>query len=108
MLPSDASFGVRSLATERLYRLMAGLRSLRRPPGIIPTDYQRSRFIQLLRLLDAEEEGWARRDMAYRILHPRDPVPNNSEWKASHERRCMYRMLEDAHRLCSTGYRTLL
>lgn len=87
---------------------MAGLKSQRRPPGIIPTARQRMRLIQLLCLLDAESENHSRRDAAFHILYPRHDIPNNSVWKASHGRRRMYRMLNSAHRYCAVGYRALL
>ena len=107
-IPADANFSLRLAATQRFYRHLRGLKQRRLPPGISPTRYQRLRLIQLLQLLDAENEGMRRRDMAFQILYPKHDVPGNIMWKASHERRRMYRMLGDAHQLCASGYLTLL
>ncbi|WP_430417750.1 DNA -binding domain-containing protein [Parasphingorhabdus sp.] len=104
----DASYALRSVASDRLYRFMAGLKSQRRPPGIIPTAYQRVRLIQLLSLLDAEHDGCSRREAAFQILFPRHRLPSNSEWKASNKRRGMYRTLNSARGVCVNGYRLLL
>lgn len=107
-IPLNSRYEIRTAASENLYRLIFALPSLAKRAGLSPTRYQRTRLVQLLQLLDAEEAGMRRRDMAYQILYPNHDIPGNTMWKASNERRRFYRMLEDAHFLSDNGYRHLL
>ena len=108
LIPADSSFPARLVASERFYRLIDGQKAQRPATGYMPTRYQRLRCVQLLCLLDAEAEGVTRRNMAFQILYPRHPKLRGVEWKASGERRRLYRMINDAHQLCESGYRKLL
>jgi len=107
-IPVDENYFLRAAASERFYRYLIHAPQRQIPSGILPTRYQRQRFIQLLFLLDAEKEGKRRREMAYQILYPNHDVPGSTTWKASNERRRFYRMLEDAHFLSDNGYRQML
>lgn len=108
LIPTDSSFPARSMASERFYRLIDGQKARGHARGFMPTRYQRLRLAKLLCLLDAEAAGATRRNMAYQILYPRHPKLRSAEWKASGERRRLYRMIDDAHHLCQIGYRKLL
>ncbi|MGI9359969.1 MAG: DNA -binding domain-containing protein [Parasphingorhabdus sp.] len=107
-IPLDTTAPQRSAASERFCRFLMHQHRRKLASGIVPTTYQRSRLILLLRLLDAEQEGLSRRKMAFTILYPHHIAMRSAEWKASNERRRFYRMLEEAYMICRNGYRRML
>lgn len=98
---------VRLAAAARFERVTRGLR-----PGpdraASPSAYRRSRLVQLLSIYDALEAGADQRDIAFGLVFPRHRPLIGANWKGSSERRHTLRLIADARRLVTGGYRKLL
>ena len=92
----------------RFERRLRGVAYGHPSPEYRPTAFQRSRLFLLINLLDAENEGASRREMASTLLY-RNSVPmGRAEWKGSSQRRRTHRMIGEAKQMMSRGYRDLL
>jgi hypothetical protein len=98
---------VRLAAAARFERVTRGLR-----PGpdraASPSAYRRSRLVQLLSIYDALDAGADQRDIAFGLVFPRHRPLIGANWKGSSERRHTLRLIADARRLVTGGYRKLL
>lgn len=106
-IPCDPGCALRLAAAARLQRVT---RSGRNSPGGAdrPTPNQRIRFIQFLTIHDALEAGASPRDLAFGLVLPNHRPLTGALWKGSNERRQVLRLIADARRLVSSGYRRLL
>lgn len=100
-LPIDAAMPLRLGAAARLARAPTG-------SAYQPTPLQRGRLALLLRILDAEQAGLAKRDIASTLIYPRMRPLLGAAWKASAERRRTHRLCEEALRLRDHGIADLL
>lgn len=74
----------------------------------MPSTYQRARHIQLLRVHDALEAGASSRDLAFGLVFRGHRPLVGAIWKGSGERRHVLRLIAEARRMVSNGYRALL
>ena len=108
VIPADHHFALRIAAVARFERRLRGVAYGHPPSEYRPTAFQRSRLFLLINLLDAENEGASRREMASTLLY-RNSVPmGRAEWKGSSQRRRTHRMIGEAKQMMSRGYRDLL
>ncbi|NJM82988.1 MAG: DUF2285 domain-containing protein [Tabrizicola sp.] len=106
-IPCDANCALRLAAATRLQRVThSDLGSTSRTT--LPTPNQRIRFIQFLAIHDALEAGASSRDLAFGLVLPNHRPLAGAVWKGSSERRQVLRLIADARRLVSSGYRKLL
>jgi hypothetical protein len=108
VIASDGHFPLRAAVAQRLDRRMRGLAAGPLPAGCLPTAFQRGRLILLLNLLDAEYARASRREMAFVLIYPGMTPLRGAEWKGSNERRRTQRLTDEALKLMSGAYRTLL
>lgn len=102
MLPIDASTPIRLDAAARLTHRAGAAQTF------APTELQRGRLTLLLRILDAEEAGLSKREIAQALVYPNLPALHGATWKGSAERRRVHRLSLDAARLRDAGGRDLL
>jgi hypothetical protein len=108
LIPFDGDFSARLHSVQRLHRRLTGkeagppLRSQRLSVG------QRARFIFLLRVLDGEQEGVARRELAAILLDQDARDIPAIEWKNSPLRKKINRAVTAATALMNGGYLVLL
>lgn len=108
LIPFDGDFSARLHSVQRLHRRLTGkkagppLRSQRLSVG------QRARFIFLLRVLDGEQEGVARRELAAILLDQDARDIPAIEWKNSSLRKRINRAVTAATALMNGGYLALL
>lgn len=106
-IPFDAACALRLAAAARLQRATrSGGHSLDR--SATPTRYQRARYAQLLSIHDALEAGASSRDLAFGFVFRGHRPLTGAIWKGSGERRHVLRLIADARRIVSVGYRKLL
>lgn len=103
----DQCATVRLAAATRFERITRGLR-LCPDRAASPSTYRRSRLVQLLAIHDALSAGANTRDLAFGIVFPRHRPLVGATWKGSGERRHTLRLIADARRLVTAGYRKLL
>jgi len=108
VIAADSHFSLRAAVAQRFHRRMRGLAGGSLPAGCRPTPFQRSRLILLLNLLDAEQAKASRREMASVLVYRGMAPLRGAEWKGSNERRRTQRLVEEAIKLRSGGYRALL
>lgn len=106
-IPCDAGCTLRLAAAARFQRVTQG-RHLPFDRSSPPSPYQRRRFTQLLMLHDALEAGASTRELAFGLVLPNHRPLGGALWKGSSERRHVLRLIADARRLVSGGYRALL
>jgi hypothetical protein len=102
-LPVDAAMAIRIGAASRLAHATTGPAS-----GYQPTAIQRSRLAMLLRILDAEQAGMPKREIAATLIYPHMSDLHGAAWKASAERRRTHRLRDEAVRLRDAGIADLL
>ncbi|MGD9922224.1 MAG: DUF2285 domain-containing protein [Pseudorhodoplanes sp.] len=108
LVPFDGDFSVRLHSVQRLHRRLTGkkagpqLRSQRLSVG------QRARFTFLLRVLDGEQEGVTRRELAAVLLDEDARDIPAIEWKNSSLRKRINRAVTAATALMNRGYLALL
>ena len=103
----DQSTAIRLAAAARFDRATHGDRLM--PDRIsMPSTYQRARHIQLLRVHDALEAGASSRDLAFGLVFRGHRPLVGAIWKGSGERRHVLRLISEARRMVSSGYRMLL
>ncbi|MDK2770242.1 MAG: DUF2285 domain-containing protein [Sphingomonas sp.] len=106
-IPCDPGCALRLAAAARWQRVTrSGRISLSSADQ--PTPNQRIRFIQFLAIHDALEAGASPRDLAFGLVLPNHRPLTGALWKGSNERRQVLRLIADARRLVSNGYRRLL
>lgn len=98
---------VRLAAAARFERVTRGLR-LGPDRAASPSAYRRFRLVQLLSIHDALDAGADQRDIAFGLVFPRHRLLIGATWKGSSERRHTLRLIADARRLVTGGYRKLL
>ncbi|OGS49466.1 MAG: hypothetical protein A3J40_00075 [Erythrobacter sp. RIFCSPHIGHO2_12_FULL_63_10] len=80
--------------------------------SFMPTDYQRRRFVLLLRILDQMANPVRPpptiRELALQVVYPHSQAGRSIEWKSSSERRHTQRLVSEARYMARTGYRQLL
>ena len=103
----DQCAAVRLAAATRFERVTRGLR-LGPDRAASPSAYRRSRLVLLLAIHDALDGGADPRDLAFGLVFPRHRPLVGATWKGSGERRHTLRLIADARRLVTGGYRTLL
>lgn len=107
VIPMDGLAVKRLAAARTAERLLRGHREGAHN-GALPTRYQRNRFILMLAVHDALADGASIHDVAFTMAFPRTNPLTGAEWKGSSERRHTLRLIADARRLVTTGYRMLL
>lgn len=107
VIPRDPNAIVRLAATARFERAMLGHRPGPDRAGS-PSTYRRLRLVQLLAIHDAQAAGADTRDLAFGLVFPRHRPLVGAIWKGSSERRHTLRLVAEARRLVTTGYRNLL
>lgn len=107
VIPRDPCAAVRLAAAARFERVTRGIR-LGPDRAASPSAYRRSRLIQLLAIHDALDSGADQRDIAFGLVFARHRPLVGAIWKGSGERRHTLRLIADARRLVTGGYRALL
>jgi hypothetical protein len=107
VVANDARFDLRTALAKRLWRRMRGDAAGPLPPKCKPTPYQRHRLAQLLALLDADQAGATRQDMATLVTRGWCPL-SSLDWQNSSMRRRVHRLVKEAVTLMNGGYRRLL
>lgn len=106
-IPCDMAWALRLAAAARLQRVTQG--DFATVDGsAFPSAYQRARFAQFLNLHDALEAGASSRDLAFSLVFPNHRPLVGAMWKGSGERRHVLRLIAEARRLVTSGYRKLL
>ena len=108
VIPIDRHFALRIAAAARFERRLRGVAQGHPPPEYWPTAFQRNRLFLLINLLDAENEGASRREMACTLLYRNSAPMGRAEWKGSSQRRRTHRMMDEAKQMMAGGYRELL
>ncbi|MBD3729274.1 MAG: DUF2285 domain-containing protein [Sphingomonadales bacterium] len=106
-IPCDPACALRLAAAARFQRVTQG-KQPNIDRAVVPTAYQRSRWVQFLALHDALEAGASSRTLAFDLVFPRHRPLRGAEWKGSGERRHVLRLTAAARRLVAGGYRSLL
>lgn len=107
IIPHDDCAALRLAAAARYERVTRGLRLGPDRAGA-PSAYRRARLVQLLAIFDGIDAGASTRDLAYGLVFTRDRPLVGATWKGSDERRHTLRLIAEARRLVSGGYRKLL
>jgi hypothetical protein len=107
VIANDARFDLRAALARRLWRRLLGDAAGPLPPKCKPTPYQRHRLAQLLALLDADQAGATRQDMATLVTRGWRPLPS-LDWQNSSMRRRVHRLVKEAVTLMNGGYHRLL
>lgn len=107
VIPMDGLAGKRLAAARTAERLLCG-HGEGAHNSALPTRYQRGRFILMLAVHDALTDGATIHDVAFTLAFPRTKPLTGAEWKGSGERRHTLRLIADARRMVTTGYRMLL
>ena len=107
VIPCDAGASLR-LAAAAHYERTGRSRRRVAPRLALPSHFQRSRYVQFLRLQDGLDAGASARDLAYGLIFPNHLPLAGPTWKGSGERRHVQRMIASARRLVNGGYRRLL
>lgn len=107
LIPRDEACSLRLAAAARLQRATQGEHA---PPdrSALPSAYQRARLVQLLHLQDALEAGASSRDLAFGLVFPNHRPLAGAMWKGSGEKRHVLRLIAEARRFITSGYRKLL
>ncbi|KUM24446.1 hypothetical protein AU467_30080 [Mesorhizobium loti] len=108
ILPRDGAFRLRLDLASRFVRRLLGQRVGLLPPKLRLTDFQRHRYIQLLRAADLAEEGGGPRDVAAQILRSQQAELPAIEFKDSAARKQAERLIKQALELVNRGYLKLL
>jgi hypothetical protein len=103
----DQCAAVRLAAAARFERVTRGL-CLGPDRAASPSAYRRSRLVQLLSIHDALDAGADPHDLAFGLVFPWHRPLVGATWKGSGERRHTLRLIADARRLVTGGYRKLL
>ena len=106
-IPCDPTCALRLAATASLQRVTHGGR-VAAELAALPTRYQRNRYTQLLGIHDALEAGASSRDLAFGLVFRGQRQLSGAMWKGSGERRHVLRLIAEARRLVTVGYRKLL
>lgn len=108
----DDWLGSRHKAVGEICKLFEADKTCKAPTLLAPTDYQRHRLIQLLRILDSithhPQGSPTVREIASGTVFPNSDFARAIEWKSSSERRQTQRLLSEARYFARTGYRHLL
>lgn len=107
VITNDRRFDLHTALARRLWRRTLGDAAQPLPPKCRPTPYQRHRLAQLLALLDADQAGAARQDMAALVTRGWRPL-SSLDWQNSSMRRRVHRLVKEAVSLKNGGYRRLL
>lgn len=107
LIPRDEACALRLAAAARLHRMTQGER-LASDRSALPSAYQRARLVQLLNLQDALEAGASSRDLAFGLVFPNHRPLEGAMWKGSGEKRHVLRLIAEARRFITSGYRKLL
>lgn len=107
VIPHDQCAHARLAAASRYERATRGLR-FGSDYAASPSAYRRSRLAMLLAIHDATEAGADAHDLAFGLVFPRHRPLAGATWKGSGERRHTLRLIADARRLVTSGYRKLL
>jgi len=107
VIPMDGLAVKRLAAARTAERLLCG-HGEGAHDSALPTRYQRGRFILMLAVHDALMDGASIHDVAFTLAFPRTKPLTGAEWKGSGERRHTLRLIADARRMVTTGYRMLL
>ncbi|UVK50399.1 DUF2285 domain-containing protein [Mesorhizobium sp. AR02] len=108
ILPRDGAFRLRLDLASRFVRRLLGQRVGLLPPKLRLTDFQRHRYIQLLRAADLAEEGGGPRDVAAQIFRSQQAELPAIEFKDSAARKQAERLIKQALVLVDRGYLKLL
>ncbi|MDR3436634.1 DUF2285 domain-containing protein [Telmatospirillum sp.] len=108
VLPRDGALKLRLDLASRFLRRLLGQRVGLLPPKLRLTDFQRHRYIQLLRAADLYEEGGEPRDVAAQILRSRQAELPAIEFKDSAARKQADRLIKQSLALVNRGYLKLL
>lgn len=108
LIPFDGDFNARLHSLQRLHRRLTG-----RPSGPLPRSQrlsarQRAHFALLVRVLDGEQEGMTRRELAAILLDEQARDIPAIEWKNSQLRKRINRAVAAATALMDGGYLALL
>jgi len=107
IIHNDLCAAARLAAATRFERATRGLR-LGPDRVASPSVYRRSRLALLLDIQDGIDAGMSPRDLAFGLVFPRHRPLAGATWKGSGERRHTLRLIADARRLVTSGYRKLL
>lgn len=111
LIPSDTMVNIRLAATEAFHSLASDGRTRYRA-RLEPSPYQRHRLALLLALLDQLDgqrlEPPTLRKIAQQVVFPGLGIGTAMEWKTSSHRRQVQRLLAEARRTASIGFRDLL
>ncbi|MEK6638787.1 MAG: DUF2285 domain-containing protein [Pseudomonadota bacterium] len=108
VIPADSHFTTRATAVARFAAILTGTVRKAQPPPCLPSAFQRHRLSLLLALLDAEQSGATRREMATHLLYRNSAPLAGALWTGSSQRRRVHRMVRQARHLAQAQYRDLL
>lgn len=108
LIPFDGDFNARLHSLQRLHRRLIGRASGPLPRSQRLSVGQRTRFTFLLRVLDGEQEGVTRRELAAVLLDEDARDIPAVEWKNSPLRKRINRAVTAATALINGGYLALL
>jgi len=108
IVPRDGAYRLRLDLASRFLRRLRGQRVGLLPPKLRLTDFQRHRYIQLLRAADVYEEGGRPRDVAAQILRSQQAELPAIEFKDSAARKQADRLIKQALTLVDRGYLKVL
>jgi hypothetical protein len=108
MIPADRHIVTRAAVALHFASHVSGLAVKCARSAFAPSAFQRHRLWLLRALLDAEQSGATRREMASHVLYRGSAPLAGALWTGSSERRRTHRMVRQARALAQRGYRTLL
>ena len=108
VLPDDGFVLLRTEAMRDFLVALWGRKRRAANPLLAPTAYQRQRLARLLTILDARLAGASTHEIAFSQIFPKMRPLKGATWKGSSERRHTLRLMAEARRLASTGYRQVL
>ena len=112
LVPRDGSLPIRLAALEAFHACVGGKIATAARHRLLPTAYQSHRLHLLLAILDvlgmASNGKVTLRDMASKLVYRGLAHERAIDWKSSSQRRHTQRLVAEAHRMASRGYRDLL
>lgn len=106
-IPCDETYELRIAAVTRMHLITRASSSTSQGAHVI-THNQRLRLSRFLAIYDALVAGASSRDLAYGLIFPNHRPLVGATWKASSERRQVLRLIAQARRHVSSGYRDIL
>ena len=106
-IPYDETYELRIAAVTRMHLITRASSSTSQGAHVI-THNQRLRLSRFLAIYDALVAGASSRDLAYGLIFPNHRPLVGATWKASSERRQVLRLIAQARRQVSSGYRDIL